>query len=163
MLKLSRRNWNNVLIFLVLILMYSLYDWSGDKASGNTAVIQLVPEQAQLLSVSIDNMRLVQAAGHWQIQPTGRAGVEAKQLASSWQYTILQPVPLTAGKDWVPVAQAGVQLVGELTPQIWLLYPDQTEPPQQDRQQQAYLLQLVGQPQLYQLSAAQARLLFLLE
>lgn len=163
MLKLSRRNWNNVLIFLVLILMYSLYDWSGDKASGNTAAIQLVPEQTQLLSVSIDNMRLVKAAGHWQIQPMGRAGVEAKQLASSWQYTILQPVPLTVGKDWVPVAQAGVQLVGELTPQIWLLYPDQTEPLPQDRQPQAYLLQQVGQSQLYQLSAAQARLLFLLE
>lgn len=162
MLKLSRRNWNNILIFLVLILMYSLYDWSGDKASDSTAAIQLVPEQAQLLSVSIDNRRLVQAAGYWQIQPAGRSGVNAQQMASSWQYTILQPVSLTVGKDWVPVAQASVQLVGELAPQIWLLYPQPAAQPS-SATQHMYWLQQVGQPQLYQLSAAQARLLFLLE
>ncbi|GHG76844.1 hypothetical protein GCM10010919_32010 [Alishewanella longhuensis] len=162
MLKLSRRNWNNVLIFLVLILMYSLYDWSGSNTASVAEPTQLVPEQAQLLSVSVGNQRLVQAAGQWQLQPVGRAGVNAQQMASAWQYSILQPVSLQAQQSWVPVAQASVQLVGELTPQIWLLYP---EPAEQNASvtQQKYLLQQVGQSQLYQLSAAQARLLFLVE
>lgn len=153
MLKLSRRNWNNVLIFVVLILMYSLYDWSGTKTAVTAGARHLLPEQAQLLSVSIGQIRLVQAAGSWQLQPMGRAGVNAQQMAQAWQYTLLQPVVVTAGQHWVPVAQASVQLVGELAPQVWLLYPFQ----------QGYILQQVGQSQFYQLTAAQARLLFLLE
>ncbi|GGW69806.1 hypothetical protein [Alishewanella tabrizica] len=163
MLKLSRRNWNNILIFLVLVLMYSLYDWSGTTTSGTQSRMQLVPEDAQLLSVSIDNLRLVQIAGQWRIQPVSRAGVEPQQLANSWQYTILQPVAEIAGKNWVPVAQASVQLVGEFTPQIWLLYPEPNYVSAVASSQPGFLLQQVGQPQLYQLSAAQARLLFLLE
>lgn len=162
MLKLSRRNWNNVLIFVVLILMFSLYDWSGSKTTAVTEPIQLVPEHAQLLSVSVANQRLVKAAGQWQLQPVGHTSVNAQQMASAWQYSILQPVVLQAQQSWVPVAQASVQLVGELTPQILLLYPAPAEPSSAATQQQ-YLLQQVGQPQLYQLSAAQARLLFLVE
>lgn len=160
MLKLSRRNWNNVLIFVVLIIMFSLYDWSGGKTV--TGVTQLVPEQAQLLSVSVNNQRLVNAAGQWQLQPAGQSSVNAQQMASAWQYSILQPVSLQTQQSWVPVAQASVQLVGELMPQIWLLYPAPLEPSSATSQPQ-YLLQQVGQPQLYQLSAAQARLLFLVE
>lgn len=161
MLKLTRRNWNNVLIFVVLILMFSLYDWSGSKTASMSEPTQLIPEHAQLLSVSIAEQRLVKAAGQWQLQPGGRAGVNAQQMASAWQYSILLPLPEQVQQNWVPVAQASVQLVGELTPQIWLLYPAPVAP--EGASSQHYLLQQVGQSQLYQLSAAQARLLFLLE
>lgn len=160
MLKLSRRRWNNILIFVVLILMYSLYDWSGTKLDQTTQPMPLVPEQAQLLSVSVANQRLVRVAGQWQLQPGG-VSANAQQMASAWQFSILPLASAQVQPNWVPVAQASLQLVGEVAPQIWLLYPDPTlgNAPSQP----SYLLQQVGQSSLYQLNAAQARLLFLLE
>lgn len=153
MLKLSRRHWNNILIFVVLLLMYSLYDWSADKRASSAMVVQLIPEQASLLSVAVADRRLVNVAGQWRLQPAGPGTVAAEQMAHAWRYTLLQPLPGAVAQGLTPVAQASVQVAGEFTPHIWLLYP----------YQQAYAVQKVGQPQLYLLSVAQARLLFLLE
>lgn len=151
MFKLSRRNWNNVLIFVVLFMMYSLYDWRG--ASSTPVLTHLLPEQSQLLSIAVGDVRLVQAAGQWQLQPRYSGRVSAQQMANAWYYTPLQPTIGVANPQQAPVAQASVQLAGEFAPQIWLLYPAQ----------QDYLLQQVGQPQLYLLPAQQARLLFLID
>lgn len=150
MLKLSRRNWNNVLIFVVLLLMFSLYDWRG--AGRELVTTSLLPEQSQLLSIAVGDIRLVQAAGQWQFQPRYTGGASAQQMLNAWLYTPLQPAVGAAKPTQAPVAQASVQLAGEFAPTIWLLYPAQ----------QDYLLQQVGQPQLYLLPAQQARLLFLI-
>lgn len=151
MLKLSRRNWNNVLIFVVLLLMFSLYDWRGTGQAPITA--SLLPEQSQLLSIAVGEVRLVQAAGQWQLQPRYDGSVSAQQMLNAWLYTPLQPAVGATKPTLAPVAQASVQLAGEFAPQIWLLYPAAPD----------YLLQQVGQPQLYLLPAAQARLLFLID
>ncbi|OZB35325.1 MAG: hypothetical protein B7X50_14265 [Alishewanella sp. 34-51-39] len=151
MLKLSRRNWNNVLIFVVLLLMFSLYDWRGTGQAPTTS--SLLPEQSQLLSIAVGEVRLVQAAGQWQLQPRNNGSVSAQQMLNAWLYTPLQPAVGATKPTEAPVAQASVQLAGEFAPTIWLLYPAQ----------QDYLLQQVGQPQLYLLPAAQARLLFLID
>ena len=153
MLKLSRRNWNNVLIFVVLLLMFSLYDWSGNTYFGRAERISLIPASTQLLSVSIGSKRLVQAAGQWQWQPNQPSKVSAIEMANAWQNTQLLAADETAGANWVPIAQASVQLVGQFEPQIWLLY----------QQSSSYLVQQVGRTQLYLLTPAQARSLFSLE
>ncbi|MDD4864761.1 MAG: hypothetical protein PHE38_12215 [Alishewanella agri] len=151
MLKLSRRNWNNVLIFIVLLLMFSLYDWRGTSQAPTTS--SLLPEQSQLLSIAVGEVRLVQAAGQWQLQPRSNSSISAQQMLNAWLYTPLQPAVGAAKPTEAPVAQASVQLAGEFAPLIWLLYPYQHD----------YLLQQVGQPQLYLLPAVQARLLFLID
>ncbi|MCB5225233.1 hypothetical protein JAO78_000185 [Alishewanella sp. 16-MA] len=153
MLKLSRRNWNNVLIFVVLLLMFSLYDWSGNTYFGRAERVSLLPDSSQLLSVSIGSKRLVQAAGQWQWQPHQPSTVSATEMAAAWQTTQLVASNETAGANWVPIAQASVQLVGQFEPQIWLLY----------LQPSGYLVQQVGRTQLYLLAPAHARLLFTLE
>ena len=155
MLKFSRRNWNNVLIFAVLILMFVLYGIPQRLQQKMTVEHRLIPTDTQLLMVGFASQRLVKAGPQWQLQPPGNNQVDAAQLALAWQHSQLIPVETLPMQSRVPVAQASVQLVGDSMPIIWLLYPD----PEQSR----YLLQQAGQSQFYQLSSQQAGQLFLLE
>ena len=154
MLKLSRRNWNNVLIFAVLILMFGLYGIPQRLAELNApkAEHRLIPADAQLLMVALGNQRLVQAGAQWRLQPGLAKPVDAAQLALAWQHFLLTPVATTEHKNLMPAAQASVQLAGETAPLIWLLYPDND----------GFLLQQAGHTQFYRLNKAEAALLFLL-
>lgn len=157
MLKLSRRNWNNVLIFAVLILMFALYGIPQRLAQLNTSEHRLLPADSELLMVAFANQRLIKAGPQWQLQPQDGKAVDAAQLAVAWQHSLLTPIEVAADKSRVPVAQASVQLVGQTAPLIWLLYPAS------DAGAGQFLLQQAGQQQFYQLSAAQAAQLFLID
>jgi hypothetical protein len=156
MLKLSRRNWNNVLIFAVLILMFALYGIPQRLQQKITVAHRLVPVDSELLMVGFASKRLVKAGPQWQLQPQGNTHIDAAQLALAWQHSQLIAVDTLPMQSRVPVAQASVQLVGETSPVIWLVYPDTESASGQ------YLLQQAGNSQFYQLSAEQAKQLFLL-
>ncbi|MEO3864417.1 hypothetical protein [Rheinheimera fenheensis] len=157
MLKLSRRNWNNVLIFAVLILMFVLYGIPQRLAERVVDEHRLIPADTELLMVAFGQQRLIKAGPQWQLQPAPAMSVDAANLALAWQHTLLTPAEVITDKSRVPLAQASVQLVGQVAPLIWLLYPAA------DNGAGRYLLQQAGQPQFYQLSAAQAAQLFLLD
>ncbi|KKO46238.1 hypothetical protein WG68_05545 [Arsukibacterium ikkense] len=160
MLKLSRRNWNNVLIFAVLILMFVLYGIPQRLQQKMAPEHRLIPADSQLLMVGFASARLVKAGPQWQLQPATH-NVDAAQLALAWQYSQLIPADAVPMQSRVPVAQASVQLVGETSPIIWLLYPG--DDPANAAAQARYLLQQAGQSQFYQLSKQQAAQLFMLE
>lgn len=164
MLKLSRRNWNNVLIFAVLILMFVLYGIPQRLQQKMAAEHRLIPADAQLLMVGFASARLVKAGPQWQLQPATNK-VDAAQVALAWQHSQLIPVDTVPMQSRVPVAQASVQLVGERAPIIWLLYPGDLPANNLDQvaDNKQYLLQQAGQKQFYQLSSQQAYQLFLLE
>ena len=153
MLKLSRRNWNNVLIFAVLALMFVLYGIPQRLKQLSADEHRLVPADSQLLMVALGEQRLIQSGTVWRLQPAANQTVDAAKLAMAWQHGLLTPVTPAENRSRIPVAQASVQLVGQSAPLIWLLYPDADG---------RYLLQQAGQQQFYALSAAEAQLLFLL-
>lgn len=156
MLKLSRRNWNNVLIFALLILMFALYGIPQRLQQLNRDEQRLVPVGSQLLMVALGTQRLIQSGTVWRLQPALSTGVDPAQLALAWQHTVLTPVEVEhSNASHIPVAQASVQLAGQNAPLIWLLYPS-SDP-------EHYLLQLAGQTQFYVLSASQAAQLFLID
>lgn len=157
MIKLSRRNWNNVLIFAVLVLMFALYGIPQRLSQLNTPEHRLLPADTELLMVAFANSRLIKAGPVWQLQPPPGKPVDAAQLAVAWQHSVLTPADTKPDKSRVPVAQASVQLVGQTAPLIWLLYPAT------DTGNGQFLLQQAGQSQFYQLSAAQAAQLFLID
>lgn len=157
MLKLSRRNWNNVLIFAVLALMFALYGIPQRLSQLNTPEHRLIPADTELLMVAFANTRLIKAGPVWQLQPRFSKPVDATQLAVAWQHSLLTPAEVEPDKSRVPVAQASVQLVGQTAPLIWLLYPATGNGEEQ------FLLQQAGQSQFYQLTAAQAAQLFLID
>jgi hypothetical protein len=152
--KLTRRQWNNILIFAVLILMFALYGIPQRLAQLKQSEQRLIPADSQLLSVAFSQNRLVQHSGRWHLQPAaGFTAAQIEQQALAWQHSILTPSAIVPSKDWVPIAQASVQLVGELSPLIWLLYPYEG----------GYLLQQVGHKALFAISPLQAQTLFLTE
>ena len=153
MLKLSRRNWNNVLIFGVLLLMFVLYGIPQRLQQLAADEHRLVPVDSQLLMVALGEQRLIQAGSVWRLQPTTDKTIDASKLAMAWQHGLLTPVTPSENKSRIPVAQASVQLVGQTAPLIWLLYADANG---------AFLLQQAGQSQFYSLSESEARWLFLL-
>jgi hypothetical protein len=157
MSKLSRRNWNNILIFVVLIMMFFLYGIPQRLLQSEPVSFGLIPENSQLLMVSFGQQRLTQAGTQWRLQPQSTPNSQssrkdANQLALAWQHTLLAEAQATSLQSQVPIAQASVQVVGQFEPMIWLLYPNQ----------EGYLLQQAGQTRLFQLSAEQANQLFLL-
>lgn len=151
MIKLSRRNWNNVLIFAVLALMFVLYGMPQRGQQQSVAQARLIPADASLLMVSFGSLRLIQAGQQWQLQPLSARSADAEKMALAWQHSELEPAVGAQVQTKVPVAQASVQLAGQFKPILWLLYPDA----------QGYLLQQAGQPTLYQLTAEQAAQLFI--
>lgn len=151
MLKLSRRNWNNVLIFVVLLMMFSLYDWSGKSTTASSGSLLEAPET--LMSITVGDYRLLRQHEQWQLLPQPHPKVSATELLHAWQYTQLPLVQAGQRLQQAPVAQAMIQLLDEPMPQLWLLYPD---PPH-------FVLQQAGMAQFYLLTEQQARLLFLLE
>ncbi|MBV2130203.1 hypothetical protein [Arsukibacterium indicum] len=160
MLKLSRRNWNNVLIFAVLILMFVLYGIPQRLQQKMATEHRLIPSDAQLLMIGFASKRLVKAGPQWQIQPTAD-NIDPAQLALAWQHSQLIPVEAVPMQSRVPVAQASVQLVGKSSPVIWLLYPANVADNNDGNNQ--YLLQQAGDNQFYQLSRQQAEQLFMLD
>ena len=112
---------------------------------------------AYFLMVAFANTRLIKAGPVWQLQPRLSKPVDATQLAVAWQHSLLTTAEVEPDKSRVPVAQASVQLVGQTAPLIWLLYPAA------DTDGGQFLLQQAGQSQFYQLTAAQAAQLFLID
>lgn len=150
--KLSRRSWNNVLIFVVLILMFVLYDIPQRLTESRHQVeARLVPENSELLMVAFTRQRLVKAGTQWQLQPVSLLNsIDANQLALAWQHTRLVEIEANV-QSRVPVAQASLQLAGSREPLLWLLYPHESG---------FYLLQQTGAAGFYRLDASQAALLF---
>ena len=137
--------------------MFALYGIPQRLAQLNTPEHRLIPLNTELLMVAFANQRLIKAGPQWQLQPRLQQSVDAARLALAWQHTLLTPVSVAADKSRVPVAQASVQLVGQTAPLIWLLFPGS------DQAEGHYLLLQAGHPQFYQLSAAQAAQLFLID
>lgn len=157
MIKLSQRNWNNVLIFVVLTLMFFLYGIPQRLLQSTPSSYRLIPEDSQLLMVSFGQQRLTQAGTQWRLQPQmvtngDDRAVDAEQLALAWQYTELLEAKTSSLQGKAPIAQASVQVVGQFEPMIWLLYPTDT----------GYLVQQAGKTSLFQLTNEQATQLFLL-
>lgn len=150
MMKLSKRGWNNVLIFAVLILMFFLYDIPGQLQKQEPPLYSFVAENTELLSVEFDHFRLVKTAGQWQFQPAITVSSDAAQLAMAWQHTKLQPFEPEQQISLTPVSQAVVLSAGQHEPVQWLLFS----------YQQSFMVQQVGQPLFFLISSQQAQLLF---
>ncbi len=148
--KLSRRNWNNVLIFAVLILMFLLYGTPQRLADRQHRSTHLLGEQ-QLLSIEFAGARISRSPQGWQLsppQPELQPLVE--RTLAIWQQQQLndgersvQPLP-------EPLTQAQLVLAGQGEPVIWVL----------SLAEQQFYLSPSHRRLYYPIRAAEAELLF---
>ena len=147
-MRLSRRGWNNVIIFAVIafIAMIQLPEWvknratssSSSAADTSTALIRLLPLDAQPERVVFPQTTLTHSALGWQAAPL--VALPAHTLLSHWltlegtlvSVDIMQQLtPQLSAPRHVEFELAGQQSTVSVTvyqlPQFWLLQNGQGE------------------------------------
>jgi len=95
MLRLSKRAWNNVLIFsmIALILILNLDQFKDD--SPKTRLV--VPEGEYILSLDINGVKIEKAGQQWRIAPNSiqvnplPTEAQLRSLVSAWQEVYISP------------------------------------------------------------------------
>ncbi|MCH8539127.1 MAG: hypothetical protein LAT66_15305 [Alkalimonas sp.] len=119
--QLSRRAWNNVLIFAVLILMFLLYGMPQRLADLPHRSTSLLDEHT-LLGVEYPLVRLSRSTQGWRLSPSSpELQPLAEQTMSVWQQQQLHDGQRSVAPTPEPLTQATLMLAGQAEPVIWVL------------------------------------------
>ncbi len=141
-IKLSRKGWNNLIIFAMLIMIF-LFNGLHHKLGGVDEPVgpqPILPEQSYILALEYPGVRIERIGTSWRIQAEQLQNVEQVQLENiiaAWQST---QVDLGAKTSASPMLVATLSLAGEAQPWVYVLYPDGQQYQLFDRQQQRWLL-----------------------
>ncbi|QUM74914.1 hypothetical protein HWV00_00810 [Moritella sp. 24] len=95
-MQLSRRGWNNVLIFAVLAMML-VFQYSGKKLEGDDSASQYqsaLPANAVVLSMLFDNIQIQRVGSQLASVPElGLSQPQLKQIIKAWESATFKPVP----------------------------------------------------------------------
>jgi len=93
--KLSRRGWNNVLIFVVLVMML-VFQYLGKKMNSDDAVSQYqsaLPSNAVILSMQFDNIQIQRVGSQLATKPElGLSQPQLQQIIKAWERATFKPV-----------------------------------------------------------------------
>ncbi|MEM0515599.1 hypothetical protein WCN91_09265 [Pseudoalteromonas sp. YIC-827] len=155
-IKLSRKAWNNLLIFSMLIMIF-VFNGLHHKLGGNSepeGPQPLLPEQSYILALEYPGVRIERIGSGWRLQGLPEAGavqVDVAELATrvqAWQS--MQAEPGTPSKS-EPLLVATLSLAGEAHPWVFVLYRDAQQYQLFNKHEQRWL----------RLTQAQAQQLFL--
>ena len=94
-MQLSRRGWNNVLIFAVLAMML-VFQYSGKKIEGDESAGQYqaaLPAHAVVLSMQFDNIQIQRVGSQLTTLPElGLSQPQLKQIIKAWETATFKPV-----------------------------------------------------------------------
>lgn len=133
---LSKRGWNNVLVYVVLLIMALLWFSAPgpDRVKTPTAdpeVLTLLPENSSLDSIVIDDQVVEKAANGWRCQsPCALSQQQAASMANVWLNLNIEPADIQPSEKLVDVylnfsdnQHARVELY--LKPRLLLRLPQQ--------------------------------------
>jgi hypothetical protein len=149
---LSRRDWNNVIIFAVLALMLLFYIVPQQLALLKQQQLseKVVPAGFPLVQLQFTQTNVQQAGVVWHFQPQQQSANSAAEIASAWQQLELEPELNQPEINSQPVERVVVLLAGADSAQHWWLF----------QQQHNYYLQRQGQANFYRLTETQYQQLF---
>lgn len=150
---LSRRDWNNVIIFAVLALLLLFYIVPQQLAllkQQQQQDTKVVPEGYTLLQLQFAGSNVQQAGTMWHFQPQQQSVNSAAEIASAWQQLELEPELNQPEINSQPLERVVVLLAGADSAQHWWLF----------QQQHNYYLQRQGQANFYRLTETQYQQLF---
>ena len=127
---LSRRDWNNVIIYSVLamlMLFYFVPQHLMTQRQQHLQSFKLVPDGYVLVQIQFDRTNLQQAGQVWRFQPVIDEQLKAAALAELWQQTELKPWPQQLELSPQPLRRVGLVLGGESSVQQWGLYQNGTD------------------------------------
>jgi hypothetical protein len=150
---LSRRDWNNVIIFAVLALMLLFYIVPQQLAllrQQQPLNEKVIPAGAPLVQLQFSQTNVQQAGVVWHFQPQLQSNNSAAEIASAWQQLELQAEVNPPQIDSQPIERVVLLLAGADSAQHWWLF----------LHQQQYYLQRQGQATFYPLTDSQYQQLF---
>ena len=93
--QLSRRGWNNVLIFAVLTMML-VFQYSGKKIGGGDTASYYqtaLPQNAIVLSMQFDNIQIQRVGSQLATKPElGLSQPQLQQIIKAWETATFKPV-----------------------------------------------------------------------
>ena len=155
-IKLSRKGWNNLIIFAMLIMIF-LFNGLHHRLGGDDEPVgpqPLLPEQSYILALEYPGMRIERIGTSWRLQAqqdveqNTKLQAQLQPLIEAWQN---MHAPLGAKVNSAPLLVATLSLAGEPQPWVYVLYQDGAHYQVFDRQQNRWL----------QLNQAQAQQLFM--
>lgn len=150
---LSRRDWNNIIIFAVLALMLLFFIVPQQLAllkQQQQQTEKVIAEGFSLLQLQFAQTNVQQAGTLWHFQPQLATTNSAAEIASAWQQLQLQAAVKAITLETPPLATVVLLLAGADSAQHWWLY----------QHQQQYYLQRQGQSALYPITEVQYQQLF---
>lgn len=150
---LSRRDWNNVIIFAVLALMLLFFIVPQQLAllkQQQQPAEKVVAEGFSLMQLQFAETNIQQAGTFWHFQPQVASKNSAAEIASAWQQLQLQASVKPVALDTPPLKTMVLVLAGADSAQHWWLF----------LQQRQYYLQRQGQSTLYPINEVQYQQLF---
>lgn len=132
-MQLSRKGWNNVIIFSMLIMIFFLNGWHKDiGGSNNEPVLQpVLPIQSFVLTLSFVDQKIERIGTSWRTTalqtdvPLTWQGTEQQlgELVNLWQSAQLMSVhESVVFNPNAPLSVATLELAGEPLPWVYLLY-----------------------------------------
>ncbi|MFY8273586.1 hypothetical protein AAEU32_05625 [Pseudoalteromonas sp. SSDWG2] len=141
-INLSRKAWNNIIIFAMLIMIF-LFNGLHHKLSGDDEPLgpqPILPEQSYILALEYPGVRIERIGTSWRIQAEEEFVDDSTQLEPvilAWQNMQAELGVKTAAS---PMLVATLSLAGEPQPWVYVLYPDGQQYQLFDRQQQRWLV-----------------------
>ncbi len=101
MIRLSRRAWNNVIIFSVagMILLFNSASWLQHPPKEQAAPRPLVLPGQRVLSIDFGHTTLERIGQGWRLTPPAGGHVAADEWARRWYQAELAPFTATATQD----------------------------------------------------------------
>lgn len=132
-MRLSRKGWNNVIIFSMLIMIFFLNGWHKDIGGNNNQPVMqpILPIQSFVLTLSFVDQKIERIGTGWRstaLQPNAPRlwqGNEQQlgELINLWQSAQLMAVnEAVVFKPKAPLSVATFELAGEPLPWLYLLY-----------------------------------------
>lgn len=106
---LTKRAWNNILIYAVLLLMFLLYyasprDNGSTPEQTNTEAMGLIPGHLDLQQIIIDDQTLEHSNNDWRCrQPCSLSKQQSENVARTWLSLRMQPTELEPAAKVVDV------------------------------------------------------------
>lgn len=128
MIRMSRRTWNNVIVFGVLAIFLLLYIAPNQMAKfRDQHAPTLVPNNATVVQIRFPSIVLERHGPHWRLHPAPTSAVDIPDLLQAWQLQPLRPEPVLADAIFATVCQVELLYSGEPQWQQWQLVTDQSQ------------------------------------
>ncbi len=147
MIRLSKKGWNNVLIFsmLIMIMVFNGVHTRFNSSESTNSQVTLLPEDSLVLTLTFPEVKIERIGQGWRTNPAVELSTEQlSQVMADWQQQTAElqlddneAKVMTKGK--MPAVYVVAELAGKTDGAVYAFYPQLSEVWIHDQQQSRWL------------------------